>query len=111
MNDRSIARPLAALVGLTAAVPAIAQPASSGDYWGHPGMMWGGGWFMGPLMMLLWMAVIVGLVVLVLRWIGGPGDSSGSGSTSSARKILEERFARGEIDEEEFRKRKQALEE
>jgi putative membrane protein len=73
--------------------------------------MWGGGWFMGPLMMIIWMAIIVGLVVLVLRWIGGPGDSIGSGSTSSARKILEERFARGEIDEDEFRKRKQALEE
>lgn len=55
--------------------------------------------------------MIVGLVVVVLRWMGGPGGGGGHRSTSSVRKIIEERFARGEIDEEEFRKRKQALEE
>lgn len=106
----STTRTLSLAAGLAVAAPAFAQSGPSGG-WHHPGMMGGAGWFMGPLMMLLWVVIIVGLVVLVFRWIGGPGDSGGRQGTSSARKILEERFARGEIDEEEFRKRKQALEE
>ncbi len=104
-----IMRALMLTIGLTATASALAQSAPSG--WNHPGMMGGAGWIMGPLMMLLWVAIIVGLVVLVLRWVGSPGVGGGPLTTSSARKILEERFARGEIDEEEFRKRKQALEE
>ncbi|MDZ7749968.1 MAG: SHOCT domain-containing protein [Halofilum sp. (in: g-proteobacteria)] len=77
-------------------------------------MMGGSGWFMGPIMMLLFLALVVGVVVLAVRWSGGVGgDIAGSPRQggSRARAILEERFARGEIDEEEFRKRKQALEE
>lgn len=105
----SATRTLALAAGLSTAAPAIAQSGPAGG-WHHPGMMGGAGWIMGPLMMLLWVAVIVGLVVVVLRWMGGPGGG-GHRSTSSVRKIIEERFARGEIDEEEFRKRKQALEE
>ncbi|MEX0607048.1 MAG: SHOCT domain-containing protein [Halofilum sp. (in: g-proteobacteria)] len=102
-------RGLALASGLTATAPALAQSGAGG--WNHPGMMGGAGWIMGPLMMFLWVAVTVGIVALVFRWLGGPGDSGAQRPISSACKILEERFARGEIDEEEFRKRKQALEE
>ena len=73
-------------------------------------MMGGMAWFMGPIMMLLFLAIVVGVVVLAVRWFGDVGGPPRRGG-SSARAILEERFARGEIDEEEFRKRKQALEE
>jgi putative membrane protein len=69
-----------------------------------------GGW--GVLWMILWWAVVVALVVLVVRWIT---QSSGTGSTggrpSDALDILDERFARGEISEEEYRERKRVLEE
>ena len=99
-------------LGLTAGIPAVAANGQPGT-WSHHGMMWGGGsgWFMGPFMMLLFLLVVVAVVVLVVRWLGGSGGLPGTVQGSNARRILEERFARGEIDEEEFRRRKQALEE
>lgn len=64
------------------------------------GMMSG---MMGPMMMgmlLFWTLVIVALVLLVrLLWGRRPG------STSSAITILQERFARGEMDREEYQER------
>jgi len=102
----------AALVGAT---PVLAHTGQDGG-WDHHGMMWGGGmgWFMGPIAMLLFLVVAVALVVLVVHWLGGGDRNTGRTSNrngASALQILEERFARGEIDHEEFRQRKKALEE
>lgn len=104
-----------ASAGLAAAFPALADTGQTGS-WNHHEMMWGGGthWFMGPIMMLLFVIVAVAVVALVIRGLGGPGGGTPHASRdsgSSALEILEERFARGEIDEEEFRKVKRALEE
>ena len=67
----------------------------------------------GFWMMLLWLvllaAVVVGVVFLVRAlWRPGGGGESTPGQ-STAERILEERFARGEIDEREFEDRKRAL--
>ena len=100
---------------LAPTLPALAQPSGADGYGPH--MMWGGGgmaWFLGPVMMLAFLAAAVAVVVLVVRWLGGTGPHGHPSSPRqghSARQILEERFARGEIDESEFHKRKQALEE
>jgi putative membrane protein len=74
------------------------------------------GWFLGSLMMLLSLAVIVAVVVLLLRWLGGPGHGEpGHGrhqppaNGQSPIDILKERFARGEIDKEEFEERRRVL--
>jgi putative membrane protein len=72
-------------------------------------MMWGYGgaaevWWM-VIESLVGVLVVVALVaggVVLLR--GGVGNGDGS-----ARRILNERFARGEIDEEEFNRRAVAL--
>lgn len=101
-------------LGFAASAPAVADATADGS-WGHHGMMWNGGgvgWFMGPIMMLLFLAAAVAIVVLIVRSLGGHGPTQETRSTSesSALRILEERFARGEIDEEEFRNRKNALE-
>ncbi len=77
--------------------------------YGH-GYMWHDGWYgmmYGPLMMILFIAIIVGIVVLVLRWLG-PGRVSGR-AEKSPLDILEERFARGEIDQDEFEERRRVL--
>ena len=102
----------AALVGVLLPSMAIAQP---GDrYWG-PGMMWDGGlfhMFFGFLMMILFLAIVVGVVVLLVRWLGGSEHSlfGPTGQTSrTALDILKERLARGEIDVAEFEERKRAL--
>ncbi len=90
---------------------AWADVATEGAY-GH-GHMMGGGWIFGPIMMILFVALIVAVVVLVVRWLGGMGGAGGGAAQAERPKaaldILEERFARGEIDKEEFEQRRQTL--
>jgi putative membrane protein len=62
--------------------------------------------------------IVVGIVLLV-RWLARSGGHfhahhhhelpSGTPAAGGALQILEERFARGEIDEDEFKRRKDAL--
>ncbi len=94
-------------------VPMLAWADQVGEAgYGH-GQMWGhgwGGWIFGPLMMIVFIALIVGVVVLVVRWLGGVGGGPAQGSKPKAAiEILEERFARGEIDKDEFEDRRRAL--
>lgn len=64
---------------------------------------WGWGWWMGFGMVLFW--AVVGLVIwLLVR--GGQARISGGTDPSD---ILAERFARGEISEEEFEERRRVL--
>lgn len=68
----------------------------------------GFGWV---FMVLFWVLIIVGIVALV-KWMGtssSAGGRSGSGSESKALDILKARFASGEIDEQEFQKRKREV--
>ncbi|MDX1575758.1 MAG: SHOCT domain-containing protein [Kiloniellales bacterium] len=74
--------------------------------------MWGGGWggmFFGFFMMLLVIAAIAAAVVLVARVLGGGGIGTGKSSGKTPTDILEERFARGEIDAAEFEERRRLL--
>ncbi|NIM26988.1 MAG: hypothetical protein GTO67_07270 [Gammaproteobacteria bacterium] len=74
-------------------------------------MPWGGGWFMMPIMMLIFLAILALFVVLIVRRLWPSGLPGGSGeSTKRAISILEERFARGEIEKEEFEEKKRILE-
>jgi putative membrane protein len=70
--------------------------------WGPQG--WGVGmWIvMAIAMVIFWAIVIFGIVALV-RYLGHSHDAS-STPTSDPEAILRERFARGEVDEEQFRK-------
>jgi putative membrane protein len=65
---------------------------------------WSGGWqWMGMTSMIVfWGAVIAFAVWAVKRFAGGPSENRAS-------KILEERFAKGEIDQAEFDSRRQVL--
>ena len=81
------------------------------EYYG-PHMMWGSwyGMFFGPLMMIIFIAVVVVLVVLAMRWLGGShGPSQSLQPTKTPLDILKERFARGDIDKEEFDERRRVL--
>jgi putative membrane protein len=83
-----------------------------GDYGSH--MMWNGGWFgmvFGSIMMIVFIGTTVAIVILLVRWLGGPTAGVGSASSSSRDPIdiLKERFARGEIDKEEFEERRKVL--
>lgn len=64
--------------------------------------------FGGLLMLLFWVFAIAGIVWLVLAL---SRSQVRGGGESSALRILEERLARGEIDADEFRTRRAAIEE
>jgi putative membrane protein len=72
---------------------------------GHP-MMWGAWGFGMMIMMLLFWVLIIVAVVLGIRWLLGQGKESGS---DSAVEILRQRYARGEINKEEFDSKKKEL--
>lgn len=80
-------------------------------------MMWwdDGGWGVGQwLAMTLMMVAFWGLLIVLVVWlVRGMRADSNRGNTSldgrRADEALAERFARGEIDEEEFTRRRQVL--
>ena len=73
----------------------------------HPMMfMWGaGGLVMMVMMLVFWGLVIAGLIV-GLRWLVGQGRPA---QRDEALEILRQRYARGEIDTQEFETRKREL--
>lgn len=72
--------------------------------WGNM-MGWGGGGAYA-IWHLLWWVLLIAVVVLVIRALSGNRPLAGS---SRALQILQERYARGEIDKEEFESRKRDL--
>lgn len=73
--------------------------------WGT-GMGWGGWLFMGLTMVAFWALVVFGVVAL---FRGAGSRTVGEHRDREARQILDERFARGEIDAEEYRTRQDLL--
>jgi putative membrane protein len=91
---------------------ALAQWRGSG--WGHgPGMMewgYGMGWIGMIIMAVFWIAVIVGIIFLI-RWLVLSARAEGQKAhhEDSAIEILRKRYARGEINKEEFEEKKKDL--
>ena len=68
-----------------------------------------GGFGMGLGMWVFWIVLIV--IVVALVKVAGPGSGSPPASPDkSPMDILKARFARGEIDEQEFNQRRHELE-
>jgi putative membrane protein len=89
-------------------MPGAALAQEWGYEWGrgmHP--MWWGAWGFGMMVMMLlfWVLVVVGLVIGI-RWLLAQGKEPRS---DSALEILRQRYARGEINKEEFEARKRDL--
>lgn len=61
--------------------------------------------FGGVFMWLFWILVILAIVWAVRAGVGGAAGPA----SRSPREILDERFARGEIDEEEYRRGREQL--
>jgi putative membrane protein len=74
-------------------------------------MNWDGVWwgFGMMLMSLLFLALIAVGVVLVVRSFSHSGQASPRSDGSRALDILDERFARGEIDQQEYEERRHTL--
>ena len=91
--------------------PAFADP---GDY-GHM-MDWGFGFMFGPVLWLIVLGLIVAGVIWLVRstdqsrTVHGPHHASTpANGDAEALAILKMRFAKGEIDEEEYASRKKLL--
>jgi putative membrane protein len=69
----------------------------------HP--MWWWGWGMIAMMFLFWVLFVVGLIVGI-RWLIGKGNEQ---KQNSAMEILRQRYARGEINKEEFEAKRKDL--
>jgi putative membrane protein len=76
--------------------------------WGF-GWGWGGGMFFGPLFMIAGPVLLIVLVVVLVRWLGPGGRDIPRDRIQSPREILDERFAKGEIQRDEYEQRRKAL--
>jgi putative membrane protein len=102
-------------IGLSQAFEGKAFAQWGGGYGGGgmgPGMMggWGMGWFGGIFMIVFWVLVIIGLVFLI-KWLiqSTKGEKEVARVGSRALDILRERYAKGELDKEEFQRMKADL--
>ena len=74
--------------------------------WYDDGLGWGG-WVVMSLSMIAFWALVVFAVVAIFR--AGREDGSSGPARRDPLEILDERFARGEIDETEYRARAEVL--
>lgn len=80
--------------------------------WGYGyGPGWGmGGWgVLGPIFMIFWLAVIVAVIVGVIWLVRLALQHEARPSRSSALDILDERYARGEINHDEYLEKKKHI--
>ena len=62
-------------------------------------------------MWILWTVCIVFIVVIVVLAVNALQSRKDERETESPKDVLKKRYARGEIDDEEFERRKERLEE
>jgi putative membrane protein len=55
------------------------------------------------------LGMILGVIILLLMWLVRIFSRTSDGKEKSARKILDERYARGEIDRQEYEQKKRDL--
>ena len=67
---------------------------------------WGSGWGPGIAGGIFWLVIVIGAIVLLRREVHHGGHWS---RTSPALRLLEERYARGEIGRDEFLERRAIL--
>ena len=69
--------------------------------------------FFGPLFMILILAATIAAIVFLVRWLSGAQQGFGPASLTppvqTPLDILKERFAKGEINKEEFDERRRVL--
>ena len=70
--------------------------------YGYGGSMFGG----GLVMLLVWLVPIALVIWLVSSWVKRPGQGP---AEKTALDVLKERYARGEIEQDEFERKKRDI--
>ena len=71
---------------------------------------WGpGAWIAMALVMLVFWTIVVAAIIALVRASQGGGPQHHVGRSGDAEHILAERFARGEIDADEYKQRRDLL--
>lgn len=71
----------------------------------------GWGWTMMILWTVLWIGFLAAVAWAIVQWVrGGTPVSGSSPSSKTARELLDERLARGELDLDEYERRRRAIE-
>jgi putative membrane protein len=121
MRNRTLGIWVVALLVIAAILFLVSGVFAGGWRWHRgfgmmPSMMFRGGAFVGPVTMLVvlfmlvfWIAIILGIVWLV-RWIGDRSDRTRHEAEIDPLDIIRRRYARGEIDREEYERLRQDLE-
>ncbi len=99
---------IAVLVTALMTVASVAQTYADHSHMGAWG--WGGTIF-SPIMDIVFIAVVVVAVVLLVRWLGGRAQGGALHSPPGKTPLdsLKERFAKGEIDKEDFEEQRRVL--
>ncbi|MFC2020899.1 SHOCT domain-containing protein [Chloroflexota bacterium] len=72
--------------------------------------MWGGWMFLMPILFILFWGLVIWGIVALVRGLSQPGGSdSASNRSDSALEVLKMRYARGEIDKNEYEEKKRDL--
>jgi putative membrane protein len=76
--------------------------------WWNDGMG-AGGWVVMTLVMVGFWALVILAVVALFRGLSTDGKTSGPAGPPDPQRILDERFARGEINADEYHARQEVL--
>ena len=72
-------------------------------------MSWGMGWS-GPITIVIFWIALIAAIFFLIRWlVRSSRESSPLKTEDSALDILKKRYARGEIDKEEYEEKKKDL--
>lgn len=91
-------------------IPIARADSGQGGFGGHMvsnyGFMGMGGGYMGAVFMILFWILVIAVIVYLIRFLSQDRNEK---KDKTPREILEERYARGEIDKEEFERKKKDL--
>lgn len=70
---------------------------------------YGIGHFGGGFIGIIFWVILIAVIIFAVRWLSDSRATGGDNSTESALDILNKRYARGEIDQNEYERKKREI--
>ena len=97
------------MMGMMAAPGMMWRYGAAGGAADIDGWRWGLVMVVGGLARLAFWAALIASIVMAVRWIGGMAAPTGRDSGDAALDVLRQRYASGDITEQEYEQRRQVL--